>query len=231
VTPEIEAFLNRIGWQHVKWVAPATALSLSVQMTNTDSDGRPRRAAIEQKHVAQLRKAMASLWEAIDALSPESRSLVDVNSCPVEDLGKGIPHSVQGLTDAMEAVVPGVLWLSDILAIEQERLGLGRPKNDAAHRIARTIAEIYVIGLGEKPSYGRRGDMPGPSCEYPKVVAGVLEVFGIKVGDVAAICETAVKDLSDERMARLLVIRSGAHQRQKPSLFDLVQMEKLDPNA
>lgn len=219
--PELEAELDKIGWQKVKAASPAYAQHLEKQLSDFGADLRPQLAKAEGRRLKRVRAAMVALHDEIGALSPESRSFIDVASCAPEVLDTGIPPLSGSLQLAIEAIAPGVLQLSEVLDAEARRVGKGRKKNAAAYRIADALAEIYVIGCGSVPTIGKHHDTNAATGVFGKVGGAVFRILGVAVAATSIEpFEAAIFGLTDERLAGLLRHRSGAYSRRPPSMFD-----------
>jgi hypothetical protein len=131
-----------------------------------------------------------------------------LNSTPVDERDGGWPDHTSNAACALETLVPGLIYWTELLEHEAQKARRGGRHNEPAYRIAAALAEIYVIGLGEKPTIGNLADGTGPSGLYGKVTRTVLAQLGLGDIDVVRPCRAAIKDLTEDRMRMLF----GLHQ-------------------
>lgn len=221
MTPELEAALAPIGWDTAKrlspWFAEGAAASLNATGGRLSSD-RPAASRALLRH-RDLMKDMERVLNGLADLSKDERHTIDHWSQTLEERDTGSPSYVEAAFGALEAIVPGVIELHLQLEHEAGAPKRGRPRNEAAYRVALTLAEIYVVGRGRRPTYGNREDGKGPTGDYGRTVERVCGLLGIAVSDFTDYCREAIQSLSDERLAQLLAHRQPP--RWGPSLFDL----------
>lgn len=221
MTPELETALAPIGWGTVKrvapWFASFAAASLNATGGRLSRDRPSASQALQQHH--ELMKAMEIVMCGLAHLTADERDTVDHWSRTPEQRDAGGPSTVSAAIEAPEVIVPGVIELYQQLAHEEGSPRRGRPRNEAAYRVALTLAEVYVVGRGRRPTYGNREDGKGPTGDYGRTVERVCGLLGIAVSDFTDYCREAIQSLSDERLAQLLAHRQP--RRWGPSLFDL----------
>lgn len=79
---------------------------------------------------------------------------VNVSACSPEERDTGMPDRIAEAKAALEALVDGLIEAQEILTWERGNAKSGRQTNKAAYRVAEAVAEVYVIGTGQKPTAG-----------------------------------------------------------------------------
>jgi hypothetical protein len=206
MTPEIEAILNRIGWQKVLKLYPHLARSIEAKLTPTGGlfAAKATVASDQQKRIVEILSALESLVLRLESLPPDQRDCINMWSCPPGERDKGIPDRVGMITAGLTDLVPGLLITDEILVWESRAAGKGsRPRNENAYRVAEAVAEIYVVGTGRRPGYGSRSvytDQDG--TPFGRAVSEIFAALGIQA-DTKGPCEAARNAMTPERMNEL----------------------------
>ena len=231
MTPEIEAALSRIGWQTVKRL-PIYLISRAESVlspTGGRFTAKTSSAKLEHDRLANLLGQLNATVAGLKQLSHKQIRSIDGGAATDDELQSAAPPSrIRAAVSALEGIVPGVEHLCALVNIEAGTPKKGAPRNEAAYRIAKVLAEIYVVGLGEKPTIGLRADGTGPSGLYGSVASDVFRLLSITVNDVRAPCREAIGLLDEGKMQMLLRIRElppSAHFGEKH------RGEKLPPES
>lgn len=205
MTPELEVELNKIGWKWASrnpWHKVWYELVLRKDGGLVASDPQEARAALA-RHRA-LCASVINVVEGLRALSDDAATSINLDCIPVDERDKPWPDHITRAASALEFLAPGLIGWADLLAHEAQKARRGGQVNEPAYRIAETIAEIYVVGLGEKPTIGRLEDGSGPSGLYGRVTAAIFSILEVRASDVFRPCRTAIDRLTEARMRQLL---------------------------
>jgi hypothetical protein len=205
VTPEVEAELRKIGWTWASRDPRRKFLYEMVLQANAGMVAHSPQDAKEQ--LAQHRILCATVFAAIEGLRTipkDAATSINLGSTPVDDRDGGWPDHIASAASALETLVHGLIDWTEFLEHEAQKARRGGRHNEPAYRIAAALAEIYVIGLGEKPAIGNLADGRGPSGPYGKVTKSVLAHLGFGDKDVVRPCRAAIRDLTEDRMRMLL---------------------------
>jgi len=228
MTPDLQSILERIGWATVKARAPAYALQLEVRLRDSSRDNAARTAQVERERLECFIEDVLRVKGSADALAITSKSFVDFELSSSSERDGVIPNRTQDAVDLLLALGPGLEALAEFLDQRANHARGGRPRKDAAFRIAEAVAEIYVIGRGEMPAKSSSAEGLA-SGEFSNVCHEVFKALGVDSSRrTLEPLRAAIDRLTGERLDRLMAIRSGALSRDLPSLFDLAAKGKLD---
>ena len=210
VTPEVRGLLEPLGWSRVQEANPLFAAGLAAVFTpegggfaKTASD-----AVIMRTDLEAASRGVFDAWKLLGGLPREVARRVNTATEALERLKQGdrdISAWPSPSDDQIETA-RRQLWTvmagleSTLAQIEREagKAKRGQQRNEAAYRVARSIAAIHIIGLGEYPSIGNRSDGSGPSGQFCNTTKAVCSELGIIVGDVVRVCRQALSEISDD---------------------------------
>ncbi len=111
------------------------------------------------------------------------------------------------LAEVFDTIIPGIAEAKEQTKCEIRDYWtkIGRPTAHPARRVAEKLAEIYVLGLGKRPTYGVKNGRP--STPFCRAVKRVYDLLGIE-SDFLEPCKAATKRLADGRLASLLERRA-----------------------
>lgn len=203
MTPELEAELNRIGWQAAKH-HPAAIWWRSKLTTNSGLVAvSPQLAKADLARHLDLCKNVAAVISDLVMLSEDARTTINLVSTPVDDRNGGWPDHVGATRLSLEGIVDGLAEWKSLLEHEAEKAGVGRQRNQPAYRIAEALSEIYFCGLGRMPTIGNRADGAGPSGLFGSAAGGIFTILGVQIQDVVPPCKAAISKLTPDRIKTL----------------------------
>lgn len=207
-----------LGWNRVQRLAPWRSARLWGQLDPEGGMLNGRRGAFDRHH--NLAAAVLNVLEILDELSPKEVESLDLHATDPDERDRGLVPAVSNVHDSLEKLIPGILADGEI---HQAELPLGK-KNIAAYRIVDALAEIYVIGKGQRPTASRHAINGGPSGVFPRAADKVLRILGHQIADIYPLCKAAKQSMSDDRFEALLRIHRGgeaAALRHRISLFSV----------
>ncbi len=211
---DLEKVLNEIGW----WRAKAINPSLIFHMLPNERGGLLFKDKTEAdrsaKALDEIISAMKAFENAEHRLTEPQRFVINCASAEQEEYETGdFRDRLANVVAALHAVVPGVKEAKDQTIHEHRQYWSGQSasKNSPAYLIAAKIAEIYVLGLGKRPTYGT-----SPSGELSTLYARTTKkVFGLLGIDarVRGPCKEAIVELRKGRLGYLLKKRKQRGRR------------------
>lgn len=229
MTPEVEAVLQKIGWEVVSKCNPFFVASLKSsfersELVKTDADARKASAEITKTF-----KLTFNLLQAIRELPEATRRNIAMATVTPQDaltqMTCGEPINVPLLFEDVE----GLLWqlMIGLEATESQMSFLGgkprpgRPKNLRPHEVAFAAAKVYFIGLNDLPTAyfdpvsGRIGGLFGQAVE---------ELFGVLgLGfDALEPCKEATRllqSLPSEELNALKLMRDPSTRNEVKAIF------------
>ena len=186
MSEEIERILNGIGWQ----VAKMNNKSLFFQAWEPSRNGG--------LYFASKPDAKLGL-EKLDAVAHALAELPEYLRLLLGDFSRQ-PQDWEKERIPMEDFELGLLNLIDYAHREKDELwsGDGPSTKHAARNIAREMAEIYVLGMGKKPTSGSRPDKSSePSTRFTRAVKAVFHELKIDA-HFKAPCEHAIAHLNKD---------------------------------
>lgn len=205
--PEIEAALAPLNWPTVRLRFPARAQALALTFNQRAADLSPRFQRRNAEQLEALMAGMAATFEAMAALSPEMANRINLQSTPPVERDGGWPDHLEAAGEALRRIVPGVL-----AEVETARHFAGPPKrgqepNVLAYRVAEAIAEIHVLGLGQRPTIGRGGTgEQALGTQFGRAVEAVFDAMGLRVGEPFRPASAAARALRGHRLDQLLAL-------------------------
>ncbi len=215
--------LERIGWKHLNSLGPFTQKRLLRRLTESvSSKTSPHQARDDLKALKHIVDAANDFLVGVRTANPTLKEAIEWSTWVTngQRVGPFDEVAVEAMS-ALEKMLPGLTGLQAQLEERASALKRGRRRNTAAYNAAKVLAEIYILCLGKRPSYGRKGITKGSSTLFCDVAEKVFRILGLKVGEVVDQCEAAVKGTSAEELEGLLRRRSLGMIHEPPSLFDL----------
>lgn len=208
MSDEIEAILNDIGWQFAK------RCNQSLIFWNWE----PR------KNGGLLFAGKPDAREGLEYLKKIKRAMADLPAPLREMLGNEMRTSEDWDSgrDLLSELETALFRTTNYAQTERDRLwsGRGPSANHSSREVAEKMAEIYVLGLGKMPTYGRKPDSSEPSTDYSRAVR---DVFG-KIQLLAHFgepCKQAIEMLKENDSAKYnaLLTKRSLKGRKPPSLM------------
>jgi hypothetical protein len=198
--------LQQLGWARVCSKSPNFAARIGHEiLLASEWDGGKRYKA----DLAALNKFCAGVREVVlnyEALSSTSKNMVNsqANLFVGADIESASPNHFEELFLALDPIVSAVLGYENLLS--EEVSSLPHPKrNTSAHLIAMAIAELHVVGLGEKPRLGKDQGTYELNGAFAKAAFQVFEILEIPCSrQTATPFKAAIDSLTDEKMENLL---------------------------
>lgn len=208
LSPELEAILNKIGLQRARKLDSLCAgnfATVCVHDILLDS-GRwapnPVEARASLKRFQKLNADITRVLEQLNSLTPLDAEYLNLFRDP-ESPRKKVPD-LENWPDHIRATMKRLSHLQYVLLIDHKwhisqaaRQTTGRPRNERAYLVAETLAKLYVVGKGRKPTYGRDPITKAPNGDFAPVVVEVFQALGIDVKDPIDPCEAACKGLDE----------------------------------
>ena len=142
-------------------------------------------------------------------LPEEARQTLNLWAATDAERYSGVPDPCGGFGAVLDALVPGLVMLRDELACRADQAGLGRPRNERAHHVVETMAEVHAVTHKQRPNDGR-DDHGQPTGTFGKTLAAVFSKPCIGVTDVARVAKAAACKPSPGAQPGRLRIRFGA---------------------
>lgn len=206
MSPELEAALEPIGWHQVKQEHPYWAHMLAQQFNSTG--GRiEANANLSAKRAQELANALGGLEAVVvtleqiegrwrDSINQTAELRLTQQECKVGD-------RIAEAVSLLQAIKPGLELMYSFALDESEKSNKRGPaRNEAAYRIARTVAEIYVSGTGNRPTYGKDEYSGEINTAFGRAVANVLKVLEVSA-DPEKPSRWARDSITDEEFERL----------------------------
>lgn len=214
MTPEVEAILQRIGWDVVSRASPALALQLAHQfqtpaagvLVSTDASARDL-----ADRVRGLGESAFALATGLLALPENVRQNVDLTSLNISEIQGGEEGAdlVEEVQSALWRLMRGLAATEARLRFEGGQNRRGNPKNLVPHAIAFAAAQIYVIGMGSLPA--AHNETAGHEVRgiFGKVVEDLFDAMGLGFDAIgpARAAIARLEGLSDEEWAGLMLVR------------------------
>lgn len=206
---EVEEALAPLDWAFVQSVDPWGAAWLGARFSIGANDvlADPQSAKASLLSVKGMSEALLVVLRGLDEMPPEQEARIDLGSSPVEERDKGWPKRVEAARSALWSIVPGLVDELRNLEHEAAKASRGGRKNHLAYSVASAVAEIYVIGIGEKPRMGRLESGAGTSGLFGRVTEDVFRALGLQVSGAYRPCAAAIKELDKNRVEELIARR------------------------
>lgn len=156
IIQKVRKELNKIGWKHVKSVTPNKANFLAQEILNIGAIPTPRDDKSQVSVLADLEKHLIGCLSAASEISNFNEISINIGSTPFETRDFEILSAVDSTVEQIEKILPSVQETLSVLRSSSEKIKRGPPVNFRVHGVARAIAQIYVIGLGEIPKVSVR---------------------------------------------------------------------------
>lgn len=155
--PEVEEALEPLNWRFVQQVDPWGAAFLAASLATEASDtlASPKSAKASLSKLRSMSKAMLAVLSGLDEMPPEQEARIDLGSSQLGERDRDWPKRVEAARSALWSIVPGLAEELRKLEAEAAKATKGRPMNRLAYSVASAVAEIYMIGRGERPTIGR----------------------------------------------------------------------------
>lgn len=198
--------LQQLGWARVCLKSPNFAARIGHKiLLASEWDGGKR----DKADLAALIKFDAGVLEVVrsyEALSSTSKNMVNfqANRIVGTDIERASPNHFEELLMALRPIVSAVL--GEEKQLREEVSNLPHPKRiTSARLIALAIAELHVVGLGEKPRLGKDQGTYELNGVFAKAAFQVFEILGIPCSrQTATPFKAAIDSLTDEKMENLL---------------------------
>lgn len=222
MTPEIEEILDSVGWRFACSRHPIQTAKWTLTLNGTGGalSSSPQEA---KKMASNVKKLFRSVWEAYSVLGLLPDQIIgslNMGSTSWEEMKRMqhasssvFPDRVGQTRSELGGLMAGLEATLSRLEDQGKRATRGRPRNDPAYAIARTVAEIYIVGLGALPTVGHLAGTNRPSGLYCRAVECLFATLGLNVGDPFLPCSDAVNSLTEEEIACFLLLRSEEHRQ------------------
>lgn len=220
MTPEVDAVLNRIGWEKVKAASPLIAAQLRAKLHSAATLGTTDTASRKMaEETTRIFKTTIELRNQLEALRPAVRQNINVATIckarAMQMLNEGrwdIPDHVEETRSVLLTLLIGLEATLSRLEHEGGAPRKGNARNLRPHAVANACARIYVAGMGEMPVVSKdQSSDTGVSGLYGRTVAEIFRLLGIR-SRVFGPCQRAIADLallSDGELDALLAIGQG----------------------
>ncbi|SFR98403.1 hypothetical protein [Yoonia litorea] len=238
MTDELAEGLSEIGWARVQSQFPRVACRL-IDAVSPDEMIRYRTPAQARKQLKKLQSFWGRLVAVCEDLSelrePEYKTVNHWSASSTELDNGAAPDRIATLIQSAAQMEPGLSMLIDELE-DRAAKGTGkRPRNELAFEVADALMDVYLVGKGSLPTYGRQSNEKKVSGEYCLLLELLFARMELKVDDVVNVAETLIKPLKDNpemtkaRLDRIHKEQNALVQRQRNgrmSLPDHFNIEK-----
>lgn len=122
--------------------------------------------------------------------------------------GKDFPTIAQTVRSA-QLIIGGLFQLQRHANLEATAQSNGAPRNVAIQHVSDALAEIFVIGLGQRITVGVKADENKPSTKFLETLGEVCSVLDLSTGNIRRAAENTQAALTEEHHQRLLEIHGG----------------------
>lgn len=211
--------LERFGWSRIYKKCPNFAARIGDEILTASEWDRGERNKADLAALDRICEGVQLIAQNCEALSSETRNMINFQAerfvgADIETVSK---EHFEELLVSLDPIVSAIRAHKSHLNAEVSKLPRSK-KNVSAHQIAAAIAELYVVGLGEKPKFGKDHSTYELNGVFAKVAFQVFEILEIPFSrQTSSPFAAAIKRLSDERMEELLHLHRNGEQ--KRSLF------------
>lgn len=221
MTPEVESILEGIGWDFARLCLPVQA-AVWTKVFRDAGEGiaasrittSPQESKALSRRVDAILRMAKGLVEHLQQLPDPVRQNINVGATSFAELKEmhsrnavDFPDRITWTLDELSDLIPGIAATQRRLKLHGTKAKRGGQRNEVAFTIAKAVAEIYALGLGIRPSVGRRADVPGLSGRYARTVEKVYSAMGLSVVDAHDQCKEAVERYDAGQMDGLLLVR------------------------
>lgn len=211
--------LKHFGWSRICLKCPNFAARIGHEILTASEWDRGKRNKADLAALDRICDGVQLIAQNYGALSSETQNMINFQAerfvgADIETVSK---KHFEELLVSLDPIVSAMLTHKSHLDADVSELPRSK-KNISTHQIAAAIAELYVVGLGEKPKFGKDHSTYELNGVFAKVAFQVFEILEIPFSrQTSSPFAAAIKRLSDEKMEELLHLHRNGEQ--KLSLF------------
>jgi len=212
MTPELEQALAPIGWRAEHWPEWfASWIESQLKIASSLNAEADKQTLLHSAFVSafDLRNALLALPDEVRrevSRSAEAYAKLEVGQHDITLFGKAQWDLVPETSSLLYHLMMGLEAQRDLSLKRVPPQRRGGRSNYRARKVARIVARVFVAGLGERPTIGRRSDGTGASGKFGQALEHVLTVLGVYCSDVFPPGIDAINSIDEEEMEGLLAL-------------------------
>ncbi|WP_417249647.1 hypothetical protein [Celeribacter sp.] len=210
--------LERLGWSRVCLKAPNFAAEIGHRILTATEWDKGRRFKSDLAALERILRGVREVSLGFHELSEEQSRMINFQASRYAgaDIEAASEDHISRLFEILEPIASS-MWLGSEELVENIQKLPHHKKNWPAFEIAEAIAELYVVGVGTRPTLGKDQASSEINGKFAEVTFEVFDILDVSVSrQTIQPFKRAVARLDAEKMRRLQSLRM--HGGRKASL-------------